>query len=122
MEAKAVLKQEADGKHPASHYLVVENPEQVTTWHLLVRSLNGDPDHRLMGAAWAALHQGYRGNRYEGPNKQEAIRKLRRLYEAEGMNPPGEKSMGSDNALKFKALTRVAILKYKRICGFEHNL
>jgi len=85
-----VRKREADGEHPASHYLVVEDPEQVTTWHLRVRGVDGKPDHRLMGAAWAALHQGYRGNRYEGPGKQEAIRKLRALYEAEGMDVPAK--------------------------------
>lgn len=96
MEAKAVLKQEADGKHPASHYLVVEDPNTVTTWHLLVKDTAGNPDHRLMGAAWAALHGGYRGNRYQGPNKQQAIAKLRRMYAAEDMTPPGEKSMSDD--------------------------
>ena len=45
-----------------------------------------------MGAAWAALHGGYRGNKYEGPNKGEAISKLRKLYEREGMPIPAEKS------------------------------
>lgn len=82
-------KSEADGAHPSSHYLVVEDPEMPTTWHLRVRDVSGAVDHRLMGAAWAALHEGYRGNKYEGPNKQEAIAKLRRLYEGEKMTPPG---------------------------------
>lgn len=92
-EYKAITKQEADGPHPASHYLVVEDPEKPTTWHLRVKDSSGDPDHRLMGAAWAALHEGYRGNRYEGPNKQEAINKLRRLYAEENMDTPGGKSI-----------------------------
>lgn len=51
---------------------------------------NGKPDHTLMGAAWAALHGGYRGNKYEGPNKSEAIAKLRALYKSEGMKTPDE--------------------------------
>jgi len=85
---KAVTRTEADGDHPASHYLVVEDPETVTTWHLRVRAVNGDPDHRLMGAAWAALHGGFRGNAYEGPGKTEAIRKLTAMYSAEGMDVP----------------------------------
>lgn len=85
---KAVTRTEADGEHPAGHYLVVEDPETVTTWHLRVRDVSGDPDHRLMGAAWAALHGGYRGNRYEGPGKAEAIAKLTRMYDAEGMDVP----------------------------------
>jgi phage head maturation protease len=91
--AKAVTKKEGDGDHPASHYLVVEDGEKPTTWHLRVKGPDGKPDHRLMGAAWAALHGGYRGNVYEGPNKQEAIAKLKRLYDEEGMEPPGSKSL-----------------------------
>jgi len=51
---------------------------------------NGKPDHRLMGAAWAALHEGYRGNKYEGPDKEDAIKKLRKLYKDEDLTPPGE--------------------------------
>jgi len=85
---KATMRTEADGDHPAGHYLVVEDPETVTSWHLRVRAVNGDPDHRLMGAAWAALHGGYRGNVYEGPGKTEAIRKLTAMYSAEGMDVP----------------------------------
>lgn len=89
-DIKAVTKSEQDGKHPSSHYLVVGNPEQVTTWHLRVRDAQGNVDHRLMGAAWAALHGGYRGNKYEGPDKDKAISKLRALYKSEDMPVPGE--------------------------------
>lgn len=88
--SKAVTKKEADGEHPSGHYLVVEDSEKPTTWHLRVRNLGGEPDHRLMGAAWAALHGGYRGNKYEGPDKQEAIAKLRRLYEQEDLEAPSK--------------------------------
>jgi hypothetical protein len=31
-----------------------------------------------MGAAWAALHGGYRGNKYEGPDRSAAIAKLKK--------------------------------------------
>ena len=99
-DMKAVTKKEADGEHPASHYLVVEDPEKPTTWHLRVKGTDGRPDHRLMGAAWAALHGGYRGNRYEGPGKEEAIRKLRALYEREDMEPPGESALSADEILE----------------------
>jgi len=88
-EAK-VKKTEQDGEHPASHYLVVEDPQSPSTWHLRVRNAAGEVDHRLMGAAWAALHGGYRGNRYEGPGKQEAIAKLTRLYASQDMETPKE--------------------------------
>lgn len=79
-------------------YLIVEDREKPTTWHLQVRD-NGTPDHRLMGAAHAALMSpnGYRGNKYEGPNKTEAIAKLKKLYDSEGMAwPEGkeQKDMG----------------------------
>jgi len=70
-------------------YLIVEDREKPTTWHLPVKE-NGKPNHRLMGAAWAALHQGSRGNKYSGPGKSEAIAKLRRLYESEGIPLPSE--------------------------------
>jgi len=89
-KADAPMKTEADGKHPASHYLVVEDPKEVSTWHLRVRDVGGKPDHRLMGAAWAALHGGYRGNRYEGPNQAEAIAKLKRLYQQEDLELPSK--------------------------------
>ena len=71
----------------SSDYLVVEDSEKSTTWHLPVKR-NGKADHNLMGAAWAALHEGYRGNKYQGPNKSEAIRKLKALYKSEGMELP----------------------------------
>jgi hypothetical protein len=82
------MKQEADGEHPASHYLVAEDPQAVTTWHLRVRDVDGKPDHTLMGAAWAALHGGYRGQEYAGPGKQEAISKLTAMYADESMDTP----------------------------------
>jgi HK97 family phage prohead protease len=90
-DEKATTRSEGDGNHPAEHYLVVEDPEKPSTWHLRVRGMDGKPDHRLMGAAWAALHGGYRGNVYEGPGKQEAISKLRAMYASEDMDTPGEK-------------------------------
>lgn len=72
-------------------YLIVEDRTKPTTWHLQVKK-NGKPDHGLMGSAWAALHSGFRGNVYSGPGKGEAIAKLRKLYKAEKMDIPGEKS------------------------------
>ncbi len=93
-----VRKKEVDGEHPASHYLVVGDPKRPSTWHLRVRDANGQLDHRLMGAAWAALHGGFRGEKYEGPNKQEALRALKRLYESEGMETPGSRGEEASEA------------------------
>lgn len=56
----------------------------------LPTSKNGKRDHGLMGAAWAALHGGYRGNTYQGSDKSAAISKLRKLYTTEGLTPPGD--------------------------------
>src|SRR5271157_480749 len=73
--------------YPPSDFLVVEDPEKATTFHLQVKR-HGKPDHGLMGAAFAALYRNYRGNAYEGPGKEEAKRKLRALYKSEGMDWP----------------------------------
>ncbi len=60
--------------------------------HLPYTGEDGKPDHRLMGAAWAALHEGFRGNKYEGPDKYAAIAKLRDVYRSEGLTAPDGKS------------------------------
>jgi hypothetical protein len=80
----------AQSKNP-SDYLVVEDKTKPSTWHLPVKK-NGKPDHGLMGAAWAALHSGYRGSKYAGPKKSEAIKKLKALYKSEKMQTPAEKA------------------------------
>lgn len=54
---------------------------------------DGKVDHRLMGAAFAALTVGYRGQTYKGPNKAAALAKLKKLYKAEGMDLPSEKGI-----------------------------
>jgi len=108
-DAKAATKTEADGEHPASHYLVVEDPEKVTTWHLRVRDVDGNLDHRLMGAAWAALHGGYRGNVYEGPGKTEALRKLAALYADEDMETPKAADVIAERKTAAADLLRQAI-------------
>jgi len=83
---RAAMKTVDGEKYPASDFLVVEDPDKPSTWHLQVKR-HGKPDHHLMAAARAALTSpgGHRGNRYQGPQKEEAIRKLKRLYKEEGM-------------------------------------
>ena len=73
--------------------------------HLPYTKDNGMPDHRLMGAAWAALHGGYRGNKYGGPDKAAALKKLKALYKKEGMPLP------SENVLVFAANEKAVIDK-----------
>ncbi|HEY6021328.1 MAG TPA: hypothetical protein VIY48_15920, partial [Candidatus Paceibacterota bacterium] len=79
-----------------SDFLVVEDINQKSTWHLPYKK-NGTPDRRLCGAAWAALHGGYRGNKYEGPQKQAAIAKLRRVYKSQGWDLPSEGKVAASN-------------------------
>jgi len=94
-----MTKKEPDGQHPPSHYLIVEDPEHPSTWHLRVRDADGRVNHNLMGAAWAALHGGYRGNKYEGPGKEAAIEKLKSLYRLEGMGLPD--AQGSESPITY---------------------
>ena len=83
---EATMKTVDGKKYPASDFLVVEDPAKPSTWHLQVKR-NGTPDHGLMGGAKAALTSpgGHRGNKYEGPGKAAAIRKLKALYKSEDM-------------------------------------
>ena len=105
---KEVTKTVAGESLPTSAFLVVENPEAPSTWHLQVCDAAGNLDHRLMGASWAALHQGYRGNKYEGPGKQDAIARLKKLYEEEEMPlPAGGKECEADEAEDEKAGRRL---------------
>lgn len=77
---------------PASAFLIVENQYKIATWHLPVLGSDGKPDHARMGSAFAALHGGLRGNKYEGAGKAEAITKLKKLYEQENMTLPASKN------------------------------
>jgi hypothetical protein len=58
--------------------------------HLPYTDASGNPSHKLMGAAWAALHGGYRGNKYEGKGKDAALAKLKAVYKSEKMDTPEE--------------------------------
>jgi hypothetical protein len=68
-------------------YLVVGSKNDKSTWHLPIAK-NGKLNHRLMGAAWAALTFNFRGNQYKGPGKAGAIKKLKALYASENMQLP----------------------------------
>ena len=96
-------------EYPASDFLVVEDPASPTTWHLQVKR-NGEPDHGLMGAAWAALHGGFRGNRYAGPQKAAALAKLKALYGAENLETPAESADGDLGAALGDILAQVQAL------------
>lgn len=73
--------------------------------HLPYTDASGTPNHRLMGAAWAALHGGYRGNKYEGKDKAGALTKLTALYKSEKMDTP-EESFSLDGEFFQEALAK----------------
>lgn len=64
-------------------FLVVVDKDKRTTWRLpITKSPGGEPDRGMSSAAWAALFSpgGHRGNKYAGPNKEEARSKLKAIY------------------------------------------
>lgn len=70
--------------------------------HLPYTDEDGKPNHNLMGAAWAALHGGYRGQKYAGPNKTQAIEKLTGVYKSEGMDTPAESKSLLDSTVEVR--------------------
>lgn len=87
--SEAKTKTIAGKSRPAGDFLVVPDSDKPSEWALPVK-VNGKPDRRLAGGAWAALfsESGFRGNVYEGPDKAGAKRRLRALYKAEGWDAP----------------------------------
>jgi len=87
--------QEADTKkignrtHDRGDFLIVEDPDSISTWHLPVK-VRGKPNRALAGAAWAALFSagGFRGKKYSGPDPAGAKRKLKALYKAQDWDLP----------------------------------
>jgi len=75
---------------PASSYLVVGDPQKVTTWKLKYKNADGSLNPRLMGAAFAALTVGYRGQKVQLTRKQRASakRKLKTAYKSLGKDMP----------------------------------
>jgi hypothetical protein len=95
-EEKAAKEKRSREADKAVRYLVEKDGEQ----HLPVTNQDGTPNPRLMGAAWAALHEGYRGQKYQGPDKQKAIKRLKQLYAREGKDTPSEKAEMLNDVLK----------------------
>jgi hypothetical protein len=78
MQLKEAIKNKAG--LTADDFLIAEDPEMPSTWHLPVVKEHGKPDLGMMGAASAAITVGYRGKKYEGPDKEKAVKKLVALY------------------------------------------
>lgn len=66
-------KTEGGKKFPASDYAYVPDPEKPSTWKLRLTSEPGEgPDPRIVGAAVAALGEGFRGQKVQIPEKDQA--------------------------------------------------
>lgn len=87
---RAVTKTEGGCAHPPSHYLVAEDSQHPTTWHMLVKNCSGSYDRGHASAAYAALTSNHRGHAYAGPNKSGALSKLHSIYNSQGWQWPSE--------------------------------
>jgi hypothetical protein len=78
-----------------SDFLFVPDKTKKSKWKLQVK-VNGKPDIRLMGNAWAALHEGFLGNKVILPpgQKEKMIKKLVSLYHSIGKPTPAERNKG----------------------------
>ncbi len=72
-------------------FLVVEDEQRPTTWRIRV-SQNGVPSERLMRQAYAYLTKGFAGRTYKGPQKEQAMSKLRSMFRAMNKPVPGKAS------------------------------
>ena len=99
LELEELTKKMGDQRHGSDDFLVVEDPEKPSTWHLPVKVM-GRPNRKLAGQAWAALFSpnGFRGQKYEGPDPSGAKRKLRALYKAQGWETPEGELAVQENA------------------------
>ncbi len=79
----AATKAEGDGDYPAEAYLVVEDPEKPTTWHLRVKErVNGKLEYtaNMCGKAAAALGpKGFRGQQVQLSEEDRAAAKKKLL-------------------------------------------
>lgn len=93
-------------KKPGVKYLVTDSGGH---GYLPYTRGDGKPNHNLMGAAWAALFSpgGHRGNKYEGPNKEQAKSKLKGIYRREKMETPAEKALKAQKDREDKIQKRI---------------
>lgn len=78
-------------------YLVTEKSG---TNHLPYTNAEGKLSYRKMMKAWYALHDHHIEKRYEGPDKNAAVKKLKQLYAKEGTDTPAEKSVLIEQVVK----------------------
>lgn len=111
---KAKTKKIGANSYPASDFLVVEDLDMPSKWHLQVKK-HGKMDAGLMGGAHAALMSpgGHRGNKYAGPDKEAAIAKLKKMYKQAGMTWPEDKKKDSSkkslNLMELESKVHIAI-------------
>src|SRR3990167_1441921 len=95
---KVLTQKRGKESRPASQFLVVGDKDKPDTWNLPTHQ-GSKLSPRLLGAAHAALTVGYRGQKYSGPGKEEAILKLKRLYRKAGLQWPESKEESTKKSI-----------------------
>ena len=100
---KVLTQKRGKESRPSSQFLVVGDKEKPDTWNLPTHQ-GGQLSHRLLGAAHAALTVGWRGQKYSGPGKEEALKKLKRLYKKVGLQWQERKEDSTKKSLSLMEL------------------
>jgi len=80
------MKSEEDEVFPASHYLIVDNPQDPETWYIRVKDKAGNIDPALLNKAW-----------FDGEYRDE----LKELYSKSGLRTPENMSIVKDKSGKW---------------------
>jgi hypothetical protein len=107
-------KTEGGKKFPASDFAYVPDPDKPSTWKLrLTKEPGGEPDAGIVGAAAAALGEGFRGNKVEIPEADRAavVAKVRRAWKKANPDKKASEMPDSIKATKTKKSDVAADLK-----------
>lgn len=117
-KAEKPMKTEDGVAYPAGDFAYVPDAEKPSTWKLrLTSDPGGEPDTRIVGAAIAALGEGYRGNKVEIPegDRQKVIDRVKSAWKK--LHPDSEElpavlKQAEDDDMseleKFKALAEMS--------------
>src|SRR3990167_6847159 len=100
---KVLTQKRGKESRPSGQFLVVGDKEKPDTWNLPTHQ-GGQLSPRLLGAAHAALTVGWRGQKYSGPGKEEALKKLKRLYRKAGLQWQERKEDSTKKSLSLMEL------------------
>lgn len=73
------------------------------------------PDYTLLQRAWDALHEGKRVTKYNGPDKNKAIKKIKQVYAKHAVETPAEKMEKISGLLKGMLEDRIQSRAYGQL-------